>query len=380
MDEIIERPQESAGGSAVHTYWYALAGFALIFAGVFFWGAVQLGIISSPFAVGPNVTLVRAIDQYRAGDYDATIKKLGNQLPISSTDSERWLTAYWLANALTNQGQYEQSIATLKAIADSEAVSPSFRAYAMQEMGVQYYRSSDERVTAAIFHDLPYKALLVATDTPLSYRHLFEYASAFHPHAISQLYIADWYADEILRLLWEEKSGLIAKGGSKQTRAAYRSKVKEALGFADKEINEIEDSGDTNGALLSALARRAVVLGKMERAGYTSFDDPVSAFEDVLARHKALGLTNDGAVRVQYAIFLARKYRSERVDQIQQILSPIYAAADNRSPTVRTIAIGLIGKDTDVRSRYALVATYDPKFKQLLQSFGWTERDFASAQ
>lgn len=378
-----DRPLASPAG-LVSSSWYGVAGIVAIGIVIVLWGALKLGIIPQ-FALGASprheVELSHATVLYRSGNYATAVDQLRAIAGDAGNESEQWLITYWLANSLAAQGEYEQSISVLKEAAARRGASARTRALAVQEMGVQYYRSNDERVTMAIFDSAPYSALFVADDIPRSYRQLFEYASSIHELALAQLYVADWYADAILLSLWEEKSGVRARGSAQGERAQYRAQVKAALDHADAQIADSTASGeDSYGTLLSTLAKRAVVLGKMSRAGYTTFADPVAAFDDVLARHAKLGLTNDGAVRVQYAIFLARKYKDARAHAIRAILAPIYSAPDHRSPVIRNTAVALIGKDTDFRSRYALVATYDPKFEALLRSFGWTDDDFAAAQ
>lgn len=289
--------------------------------------------------------------------------------------SERGIIKFRLAIAYQSVGDYADAISIWKGIAaDTSSYSRITRAEALQSLALMNSRFGDPKNTELIFSDPPYSALLAKGNEALSYRHLFEYTTTVYPVALSEFYIADWYAGSITKI--------VSSGDSSTTTAStissYNENIKERLAAGEKDLSRMRQDPSEQYNLVYSLERKAVVLGKMELIGDTSFGESAeAAFKATLAEYSTLNISADGTARLQYVYFLARKYGKTRAMDIKNILAPIYQDTTTyRGASIKPFLTNARTHSDRTEKNLVLLASLDSNFKALLVSFGWTEADF----
>lgn len=324
----------------------------------------KLKVTNSAFAEG-----VRSLD---AGSYTDAAKQFQIALAQTNDPGEEVVIKFWLGTADGVVGDYADTIAILKDIArDTTAYTPRMRATAVARLGHMFYRFGDPKITEEIFKDEPYTSMVEEGKVDLSYRHLFAYATTIYPVAIAELYDARWYAAQ---LVTPPPGGL-----STTTEATHKKNIRQRIQRADEDILRIRDDPGERLTFLDTLEVRAATLGRMMRAGDTSFGDPEAEFKRLLNLFPAFHVERDGTARLQYAIFVARVYGTSRTSDVQDILAPLYEDPAHRGKAIVPILQG--GRDNTwntlgQKSNLVLLSSLDPKFKAYLQTLGWSDADF----
>ena len=325
-----------------------------------------------------NLDFSSGIQARSTGNFKVAQTFLEKALGETTDHIQHGVVAYWLADTYVLTASYQQAIPLLKTIAQNTAYAPITRAYALQEMALTYYRLRDPGVTTEIFKDQPYIQLQVSGNTGLTYRHLFEYATALYPLALSDLNIATWYVSDAISVTQKKDAGSLTAAEADALIATDLAQVHSDVALADAHISDVEAGTLHDSSYKQALLQRALVLGRMSILGDTSLGDPDAAFTDLLASYQKSGATDDGTVRLQYALFLGTKYGSARASDIQSVLAPLIQEPDSRLGWLKSSLQQIrVTKDANLKASYVTIASIDPDFKKLLISYGWTSSDFA---
>jgi len=319
----------------------------------------------------------------REGDYVSAQQYFEKAFSEAKDDAKKGLIAYWLADAYAANARYKESVALLQGIAHDTRYASIIRAYAVQKMALMYRQYWDPVITDEVFKHPVFAPMLVQDDPTLSYRRLFEYATTLYPLALSEFYVADWYADDALYAKFQVRNGSIEKSVANVRVGEDKAVIWERILAGNQHIRLVQDGVVSDESIYAALERRAAVIGKMQRLGDNSFGDAEAEFKNLLAKYESDGIMTDGTVRLQYAIFLARMYKDVRVADIQAILSPIYDSPTYRSPSLGTAMKALKdvpSGESATKAAVAYIAGLDPEFKKFLSSLGWDDTDFAEPQ
>jgi tetratricopeptide (TPR) repeat protein len=296
------------------------------------------------------------------GKYAEAAERYRTALSQLSDPGERGVVQFWLAYSDAAAGDYAGAISEYKKIASaSSTLSRLVRASAIQAMGHMYYRYGDPAITREIFKNGPYKTMYAQRSVPLSYRRLFDYAARLYPLALSELYSANWYADQLL---------------AGTTSPVFVQRIRKQLSLAQQDIETLRGDNSQRYNYLNDLENRAVLLGKMKRLGDTSFADPESAFKELLDLYRAYGLDGDATARYQFAVYLARQYGAAREADIRAILAPLDADPGAHGVSFVAGLKNIERSDSPAKSNVVLLASLDPGFRTMLMSNGWTEKDF----
>jgi hypothetical protein len=238
-------------------------------------------------------------------------------------------------------------------------------------------------------------------NVPVSYRKLFEYASELYPLAISELRVAFWHANELVRVakklataadipltsviprmeelsLWETlatEEQKDARGMQGEFMNSVRI-VRDRIRRADADIERIKDNPNENGDIPEILQRKAVIGMRMLSIGDVSFDDPGPLLVQVMNIFATRGQkTEDGYTRYYYAQYLLDKDTKPTVEQLSGVLSPLYTEEYTQSSVQKFFAnerANVLG----VKSTLVRIAQAEPKFREHLQKLGWKDADF----
>ncbi len=305
---------------------------------------------------------LRLSDQRKFSDAVAQYELAANEV---SDPSQSAVIQFSLAYAEAASGDYSSAVAIYKNLAaSSSTLSAIPRAYAVQDMAHLYFRYGDPAITAEIFKDAPYSSLFMAGNVEHTYKNLFDYATSIYPLALSELYSANWYANQLLAY--------------PKSHPEYVSSIQTNLQLADQDIAVLRSNEKQQPeALVEALEERAVVLGKMRRLGYSTSEDPDAAFKELLELYSSLHKSSsDWTVRVQYCFYIAHTAGSTRAADIQSILGPIDTDPSAHGDSIQQFLSNARTGSKGTKSDYELLASFDPQFKKLLISLGWTNSDF----
>lgn len=291
-----------------------------------------------------------------------------------------------IAQVIELQGRYAEAISLLKQVIARTDLRPNqhspditpVRAYAVQEMGMMYYRHADSKdlIAEETFRDAPYNSLSVdGADRELAYRKLFEYGCSIRPLALMESMVASWYA---YKLRYD-----ITVGTTSSVGVTYIANVRTSIEKADADVERTKDSPVPASLFPEIFMREGIALSNMAAAGVGSASDAEERFKKSIAsmspQHNKAG--NFGAY--YYAMFLASTYGKSRAEDITSLLAVfrrgneenIYAEVPKYLMAIRT------RDDLRVpRAGAVLLGTLDPDFKTYLMSIGWSEANFNAAK
>jgi hypothetical protein len=269
----------------------------------------------------------------KAGNYTEAITAYTRALNTVSTPNERGQTEFKIASAMVRTQDPTMYLSALKnymAIAANTSFSSLTRAYAVQDMGLLFYRFSDPRITEVIFAEAPY-AELSDPDTAIAYRKLFEYASSIYPLALSEIRIADWYATQLFEAQHTNqplKSELTDE---------YKKHISERLQSAQIDEARARTSPNEGSVALSALTRRAVLAGKMQYIGETQYGNFEELFTQAIQIGQLAG-SDDGYARALYAYYLLEVYGPTRSVDAARLTEVFSSGAYASKPVMKFFA------------------------------------------
>ena len=127
---------------------------------------------------------------------------------------------------------------------------------------------------------------------------------------------------------------------------------------------------------LPALLRKAVIIGKMQAMGNSEFGSLDESFNTALNAY-ATRPGADGYVRYYYADALSNQSGEVPTARIREILAPLYSDRE----VYKNSSVGSFLKNErknvlKVRRNIVKLAKIDPKFHDMLLTYGWKESDF----
>jgi len=324
--------------------------------------------------VQTNPSFAAAEKDRQAGNFTKAQAEYIDALSTLSDGAGEQIVKLRLAFAVRDAGKDAEAISLFKEIAANTSYNSVTRAYAVQNMVQMYGTLSDDRITQEIFKDAPYSVLFVKGNAPLSYRHLAEYASAFYPIALSESYIANRYASELVA---EKKK--MGANMDKAFEVRYLNLIQEKLQNTDRDIVRIKSQNPVFWSdIPTVFLFRARAVERLDLAGYTLFGTAESTYEDTLSAYAEYERSSkDGYARFYYAKYLWQKFGDARKSDIAEILAPLYENNQYANETIMTFFKNVRVSDP-LNSKKPLIhlADIDPKFKALLSSLGWKDSDF----
>lgn len=353
----------------------ALGGFAwwlgLLPIGASRGGSQEYTSETTPFdvLVQKNNAFAEAEALFQSGRYQDAKQKYQEALAGASDTLQEGQIKIKIAHATLYGGDPESAIQMYKELAASNVYIDFVRAYAVQTLG--YMLVSPEYVSylPTVFSGEPYASFFVEDDKALSYRNLFDYASSFHPLALPELFSANWYADELVRM---QDSG----AEDSAARALYLETINEKLANAEADLQRVSKDENERVIVPEVYKRRATLLGKLAVLGEVSTQEAEQAFVEAMNLHALRGAGVDGYMRFFYAEYL-NALGDGRVEDLRTVLAPFYTS----SAYAQSSAIGFFRdeKSNQFLQKETLqeFANKDPKFKDLLISLGWTQTDLS---
>ncbi|MHB1086763.1 MAG: tetratricopeptide repeat protein [Minisyncoccota bacterium] len=306
----------------------------------------------------------------KAGNYEQA-KQLYTQALATAKDSVQASQIQFTSALLEDRyGSAVRAVDLYKQIVANPANAsyPRMKANAIANMVELYYRNGNPAVTTQIFKDAPYSNLFVPGDVDLTYRHLAEYAVSFYPLALPELRIAGWYA---YRLTDE------GKVSSDEATSTYPAIIQSAVSSANQEIDRMK-TNDTDVRLIpNILARKSALYLNMYSAGLATAQETEAINKAGVDIFASIGepVASDGFARYYYAVFLSEQGPS-RLDDLKTIVGPFYNDAAYKGTFSLSFFASEKTNTLGQKARLAKIAKADPKFKALLISLGWNEKDF----
>ena len=319
-----------------------------------------------------NTAFTRAMASYSIGDYRQAQEFFTTALKSAKDPEQKGQIMYLLAQSKKFSGDSLGAIQEYKEIIAEKSFTPIIKAYSLQNMSNMYYESGDVSIQKEIFKDPPYTAMVVANNPDLSFMHLYEYASSFYPLGMSEMHVAESYANEL--------NSRFAKptATSSVVTEAYVKIIQEKIIHAEADIRRISDITQEKNQIPAILTREALVKEKLARFQHTSFDDTEATFKRAFDMYSALGQGNgiDGFTRYFYASLLANYYNGTRDSDTITLLTPFYTTNTYANSSAEQFFKTEKNNQLRAKGNIVKLALVDSKFKSYLMTLGWTSADF----
>lgn len=350
-----------------------IASFLLaLIACVFYWG---FGYFSQGDRTPSNLHVVSVTDEEWAyaknalvqGDVRLARERYQKLLEKSGAPGEKARSLYNLA-VIDTQDNPGLAIENLSKIAFDTEQTLLQRAYAVQRMGLTYYRVGDSTLLPIIFADKELSSFYDATDPSLSLRRLFEYAMSLHPLAISSMRASMWYTEELRRLY--AANHMVAFEAAK---SHYLPIINSYFLYADEDIVRSGEFADARSLIPEALYLKALNLARLASIGLEY------EYEEVMRQALEIAveqgdLNTEGSIRYTYALNLLLHER-KREEEALALIEPLIKDIDKYQSMKRMF----IRERTDnlgQKTHLVALATKFPAFKDLLSTLGWSDGDF----
>lgn len=343
--------------------------FAVVVILVVLTGWYFRGVESKPFytqLLEKNKDFAHAESLLKSQKYDEAAEYFKLALEQAEGSKEEGQLKYKVALSDSRGSNPIEGIRLFKEVASNASYTPMIRAYAVQSIGGLLYSYNTPEVRDEVFKDEPYTSFFIEGDYSLALRRLFEYSSSFYPLGVSELRIAKWYANEILRLSKIETS-------DEDTNNRIRGMkiiVGQKLSNADAYLTEIAQDEQVRAYTPEVLYRKGGVLADLYLAGDESFGDPEVAYRQSIS-FVGNSPSAEAAAKLGYAVFLAKMYGEARLDDIRNLLSDFYSGTKYMS----TATVRSVGNQKDdmlgSRDSLLLLAELDLQFAQFLRTLGW---------
>lgn len=297
-------------------------------------------------------------------------------LPSATNTAQKALIEYNIANMVAHTGDITTTVAILQQIAVTTAYPSQIRAKSVQKMGRLFHATFDPAITQEIFNKPPFKALFVSGNTILSYQNLFEYGAHIYPLPVTELYLANMYAEHI---------GTLYKTGATATSTSVVSDmkiIKKKFALAGASLSST--TPEQKGTLAPfTLLRKAITLGTLSHLKLASPSYAERSFKTALTAYNqfsnATSTGKDAKARYQYAAFLATTYGSSRASDIKKIMAPLYTETSYTKSPIATFfknAHGTLAAKIGAEKNIQDIANNDPDFKAYLMTLGWSVSSF----
>lgn len=289
-----------------------------------------------------------------------------------------------LLSADTSRG-----IAALKAFALDESMPPGYRATAINALLIYLLGSKDVGLAVnQIFTGGKWQTFMAGapptlTGVDLAIRRAFEWSVELFPGYTAEYRIGWWYGKQI-------KSGAVkgkeaeAAGDTIQKRIAagdillFQDEKRLSSLSSDVINNRFEPHQIAgNGYSIRGLALEGLwLLGRVsEDTVRQSYEKALAIVDKYINDDRDLGTTLL-YTRFNFAAFLAGVNLQKNREEIVKILSPIYGYISQSKAFPAFLRNEAQGDDAVVRKAIINLGLADPRFKNLLLSLGWKEKDF----
>lgn len=292
---------------------------------------------------------------------------------LAHAEDRHQLSQIKLDIAVMNEirGQYRDAIKQLKELAADTGNSSLLRAYAIQEIGMMYYRYFSSEIQSETFKDTPYNSFINDGTVNMAYTRLFEYAAHFYPLGNSEAQIASGYA----RALTEELKGATTS----PLGVAYIARIVKSLQAADADISRIETVGEGAVMIPDLLARQGSAISRLEYLGVIKNGEAETYYQRALAYSLKTNHLPGSYTSFTYAQFLLSRFGAARAEDIRSILHPFRVG--NEKEVYNTIVDYFRMVRTDSRfartkKQIIKMGNIAPDFQTYLYSLGWQSSDF----
>lgn len=296
-----------------------------------------------------------------------------NALQKAEDDMQAAQIKFRIAMMDYSLGDYFRAIDEFKLLVLDKQVPEITKAYAVLHMGRMYYLTHDPAIDAKLFEQEPYASFKVNRSFKESYIEFFKYGSEFYPLALLELYIADFYAEQLL----EDFAG--TRELTDAQRAEYITIINERVAAADRDIARTYNDYDAKILVPPALEIRANVTARLAGIGKETDKNVREAYQRAFDAYATLGRPGqDGFTRIWYAMYLlaAERGSAEGVQGIKSILRPLYTSSAYTEAKVATFLKARKNQDQIIIETLKALSKIDPDFKNYLKGLGWQEADF----
>lgn len=269
------------------------------------------------------------------------------------------------------RGQYRDAIKQLKELAADTNNSSLLRAYAVQEIGMMYYRYFSSEIQSETFTDTPYNSFINDGNVNMAYTRLFEYAANIYPLGNSEARIASGYAEALI----EELRGATTSPQGK----IYIARIVQSLQAADADISRIETVGEGAVMIPDLLARQGSAISRLEYLGVMKSGTAETYYQRALAYSLKTDHLPGSFTSFTYAQFLISRFGEARAQDVKNVLAPFRVG--NEKEIYNTIADYFRMVRTDSRfartkKQIISMGNIAPDFQVYLYSLGWQTSDF----
>lgn len=363
--------------------WYAVAlilATAVLFALSYF-GALN----SAPYGQTTEVTKARSVNtlleeessSFRQAQVFAKERKYKDALvEYEKTLTEvqdgiqRTQVQYKIAAMVDLSGDFVRAAELYRGIVSDTSIRPSVRAYAALMLGRIYHITPSQERFDALFSSAPWSSMAAGVQNEEALKRLFELSASIQPLALTEAYIAEWYAEQLLRAKNEEITLTSVE------KAEYLRIVEKKLDFARTDRARIATDPNENVFVPPAAASEARALAFLHLAGLIEEKAVHDSFVSALELSTVYNRPGDDVMfRVRYAIFLLKVGTADSLGKIARILGPL--TSDAYTAPGQSLYLRALATYTTVRERNDIIALAktDPTFKNVLIELGWKQEE-----
>lgn len=354
----------------------------------YYFYSVKLKNQTSPSNLSTNRILQSMSGSYKEADsfytqrqYDKAIEKYNAALNDTDSLKQEVLVRTKLAMATNNAGDSLGAVEIFKDIVDNPKYAiddeeiKRAKSHAVSAMIGLFYQMNDRAVANKIFSGKPYEDFIKkedAGDLDIAFRRLAEYASSLSstPDLMVEARIIKWYAIKVYDLKTE--TGISEE--EKKFIPEYEAIVKSKLAYIDKNYGDDQNYYvNSKRMVLPVLLRlKGIAVGSLTAAGDTSLGNPETVFQEALALPQPPWVSN--VTKYVYAVYLAADFGEQRKNDIANLLSFFYEPPRGTEPNLQTLLLNELNgqaNPTHTPKSLRLLASVDPKFKELLVGLGW---------
>jgi len=317
-----------------------------------------------------------AAEKFRKeGKHDLALASYQKALDAAEDDFQRAQIALDIARAMEQLGRYEEAVIRFKAITADTSNYAITRATALSSVGLMYYTYSGAPLQAIVtetFKDSPYSSFRNdGTSLGMAYIKLFEHAASIYPLALSEVFIAYGYSNELLGM---------QNATSTPQGKEYIARVIQGLRAADADLARMGSAVEERPLIPEALARAGSTVDALVTLGVVSNPEQAGAyFRDSVQYAALLGDKPGNSYALRYASSLANRYGDARAEDIRSLLAPFRSGNERNIHAVTTDYLRFVraeGASSAKVGQLTALGKIDSGFKSYLLSLGWRPTDF----
>ncbi len=257
-----------------------------------------------------------------------------------------------------------KGIEILKQVAENQIYGNYYRAFALGMIGDKYEFHPDKNFSKEyVFTGDLFGQFIKENpnDIDLAYKKLYEFSNELFPHAVNFYRIALWHSDELLR----------NKNLSFVQKEEYVLKAKEKIGEGDKLYNITLGRQSSRGLAWQLKARSLANLYFYDNKNITKYqiNDYFKKSLSILTTEKIDGQMRflTPYVKFYYAVFLAKAEGEKAINEIQNLLEPLYDPTVRNHPISDFLRLTKDTADNQHRKDIENLSEINPRFKFLIE-------------